>query len=198
METTIGGTSFFTSMSMVRKGILDPTCDSWLVGFGCWFDVWPIGSMHGIFTYIWIIWLIFMVNVGKYTSPMDPMGYDAGTFNLTLKCFDWQKTPPLRFSAPPGGYRDGFQLCSSRAQIWGHQMTSVSLTSRRKLRNDWLEHPTMRELKYFLYWKWGRFSVRGCNCLINNKIYIQDLHTAVSRRFPQNDNTSSWLKKSGV
>ena len=25
----------------------------------------------GIFTYIWSI---FMVNVGKYTSPMDPMG----------------------------------------------------------------------------------------------------------------------------
>ena len=31
----------------------------------------PIGSMYGIFTYIW---LIFLVNVGKYTSPMDPMG----------------------------------------------------------------------------------------------------------------------------
>ena len=23
---------------------------------------------------IYYIWLIFMVNVGKYTSPMDPMG----------------------------------------------------------------------------------------------------------------------------
>ena len=31
----------------------------------------PIPSMYGIFTYIW---LIFRVNVGKYTSPMDPMG----------------------------------------------------------------------------------------------------------------------------
>ena len=29
----------------------------------------PIGSTYGIFTYIW--W-ICMVNVGKYTSPMDP------------------------------------------------------------------------------------------------------------------------------
>ena len=28
------------------------------------YDVIPIGSMYGIFTYIW---LIFMVNVGKYT-----------------------------------------------------------------------------------------------------------------------------------
>ena len=27
--------------------------------------------MYGIFPYIW---LIFMVNVGNYTSPMDPMG----------------------------------------------------------------------------------------------------------------------------
>ena len=39
-----------------------------------WSDMgspYPIGSMYGIFTYIW---LIFMVNVGKYTSPMDPMG----------------------------------------------------------------------------------------------------------------------------
>ena len=29
--------------------------------------------MHGIFTYIW---LIFLVNVGKYTSPMDSMKDD--------------------------------------------------------------------------------------------------------------------------
>ena len=27
--------------------------------------------MYGIFTYIW---LIFMVNIGEYASPMDPMG----------------------------------------------------------------------------------------------------------------------------
>ena len=27
-------------------------------------SVWPIGSMYGIFTYIW---LMFIVNVGKYT-----------------------------------------------------------------------------------------------------------------------------------
>ena len=32
----------------------------------------PIGCMYGIFTYIW---LKFMVNVGEYNSPMDPMGY---------------------------------------------------------------------------------------------------------------------------
>ena len=31
----------------------------------------PIPSMYGMFPYIW---LIFMVNVGKHTSPMDPFG----------------------------------------------------------------------------------------------------------------------------
>ena len=30
--------------------------------------------IHGIFTYIW---LIFMIHVGEYTSPMDSMGYIA-------------------------------------------------------------------------------------------------------------------------
>ena len=30
--------------------------------------------MYGIFTYIYLI--IMMVNVGKYTSPMDLMGYN--------------------------------------------------------------------------------------------------------------------------
>ena len=34
-------------------------------------DMFPIPSMYGIFTYIW---LIFRVNVGKDTSPMDAMG----------------------------------------------------------------------------------------------------------------------------
>ena len=31
----------------------------------------PIGSMYGIFA---CIWLRFMVSVGKYTSPIEPMG----------------------------------------------------------------------------------------------------------------------------
>ena len=31
----------------------------------------PICSMHGIFTYIWVI---FRANVGKYSSTMEHMG----------------------------------------------------------------------------------------------------------------------------
>ena len=38
----------------------------------------PIGSVHGTFT---SIWFIFMVNVGKYASPMDPMGYISAPKN---------------------------------------------------------------------------------------------------------------------
>ena len=34
---------------------------------------YPIGSMYGIYIYTYI-WLIFMVNVGEYSSPVDPMG----------------------------------------------------------------------------------------------------------------------------
>ena len=40
----------------------------------CVFAYIPWTSMYGIFTYIW---LIFMVNVGKYTSPMDPQGLNC-------------------------------------------------------------------------------------------------------------------------
>ena len=35
--------------------------------------------MYGIFTYIGIIWKITLgVNVGKYSSTMDPLGYGNG------------------------------------------------------------------------------------------------------------------------
>ena len=54
---------------------------AWRIKFEqcCWFSMGTTKNgrvslrIHGtgIFTYIW---LIFMVNVGKYTSPMDPMG----------------------------------------------------------------------------------------------------------------------------
>ena len=36
--------------------------------------------MYGVFTYIW---LMFIVNVGKYTSPMDAMS-PIGTLNLCV------------------------------------------------------------------------------------------------------------------
>ena len=38
------------------------------------FEINPIGSMYGIFTYIYHQ---NQPNVGKYTSPMDPMGHDS-------------------------------------------------------------------------------------------------------------------------
>ena len=35
--------------------------------------------MYGIFTYLWFV---LMVNVGEYTSPMDPMGYGIHFTNM--------------------------------------------------------------------------------------------------------------------
>ena len=49
----------------------------------------PIGSMYGIFTYIYHK---HQLNVGKYTSPMDPMGYK----NLTTVPFFFASTGLLR------------------------------------------------------------------------------------------------------
>ena len=42
----------------------------------------PITSMYGILTYIW---LISMVNVGKYTSPMDAMGTELVSHSNLLR-----------------------------------------------------------------------------------------------------------------
>ena len=48
-----------------------------------------------MFTYIW---LIFMVNVGKYTSPMDPMGMELVTWIPPL-----QSVTKLKISATKTG-----------------------------------------------------------------------------------------------
>ena len=42
-------------------------------------DRLPVGSIYGILTYIW---LIFMVKVGKYASPTDPVDYVIVSFSL--------------------------------------------------------------------------------------------------------------------
>ena len=47
-------------------------CDRFLEGIS------PRGSKNGIFTYIW---LIFMVKVGEYTSPMEPLGKATPSLN---------------------------------------------------------------------------------------------------------------------
>ena len=48
------------------------------------------GSTHrihgtGIFTYLHLV--EFVVNLGKYTSPMDPMGYSECTFEVLVSVF---------------------------------------------------------------------------------------------------------------
>ena len=40
--------------------------------------------MYGIFPYIWLIFMVNVGNVGKYTSPMDPMAIDRECFGAIL------------------------------------------------------------------------------------------------------------------
>ena len=61
--------------------------------------------MYGLFTYMW---LISMVNVGKYTTPMDPMGWKISKLTQLFEfskrwSFSPKKTPrwPSRGSKPP-------------------------------------------------------------------------------------------------
>ena len=81
--------------------------------------------MYGIFAYIW---LIFMVNVGKYTSPMDPMGNGLyqdqfffsenlrakGTLALVMHCSNnWRWT--VLFQGGVQKFCDMFVTC-----FWWH------------------------------------------------------------------------------
>ena len=59
----------------------------------------PIASMYGIFTYIW---LICMINVGKYTSPMDV--FIMYMLEVAVHLFEFFDDPflPRYFLALPG------------------------------------------------------------------------------------------------
>ena len=87
----------------------------------------PIGSMYGIFTYIWVI---YGANVGKYSSTMDPMGWiwvlwtipnlevyvgwdlggDAGTLGLVLWHFGRHLHCWFRGPESPGAGRWSWRL----------------------------------------------------------------------------------------
>ena len=60
--------------SKEEKSFLRKRLPSSILHPSCWLDFWtyPIGSMYCIFTYIYHK---NQPNVGKYTSPMDPMAY---------------------------------------------------------------------------------------------------------------------------
>ena len=67
---------------MSREGSGGINCD-WII-----LDQWVISTTYPYHPWDWYIylheWLIFMVNVGKYTSPMDAMGYKCGIFGVLL------------------------------------------------------------------------------------------------------------------
>ena len=49
----------------------------------------------------WYIWLEFMVNVGKYTSPMDPMGFEDVHTRWTERLDPENSTWKRRSNKPP-------------------------------------------------------------------------------------------------
>ena len=72
----------------------------------------PIGSMHGILTYMYDQ---NQPNVGKYTSPMDPMGYIHSRKKLA-----WNGNPPTN------GSLDGdFYVCFFFG--WVHNMGTFQI-----------------------------------------------------------------------
>ena len=73
----------------------------------------PIGSMYGIFTYIYrIIYLKkSTIHVCKHISPMDPMGLKKQSGAPFFHCShhgDRQPTPPPNIPAPPPPEKSGF------------------------------------------------------------------------------------------
>ena len=50
------------------------------------FFQYSIGSMGRLYIYLHE-WLIFMVNVAKYTSPMDPMRYSIGVYYVEANLY---------------------------------------------------------------------------------------------------------------
>ena len=56
-----------------------------LLGYVCCFPTpsnYPIGSMYGTFNYIWVI---YGINVSKYSSTMDHLGMVITTINSNMK-----------------------------------------------------------------------------------------------------------------
>ena len=113
------------------------------------------------------IWFIFMANVVKYTSPMDPMGYIFGgltglpkpsifLFGVSGKkseetegILNWETpTPPQKPPSYP------------KKLIWGNGLGPCSLEFSDLLVHWWLSHKNLSEgriLPYLTTWaaKWG-------------------------------------------
>ena len=93
----------------------------------------PIPSMYGIYTYIW---LIFMVNVGKYTNPMDAMGLGPWAQKVPLHVREapevfcrecWRQYLEQAVQEGRGTFL-GWQICQFfGAQIWNWTLLHVEL-----------------------------------------------------------------------
>ena len=93
----------------------------------------PIGPMALVSLPSWMV-DFFMVNVGKYTSPMDPMGYitpkvQHGTWKSEFPkgisfCIGWFSGPMLNFRALMKYKKIYIQLPEKVCWPWNHDASS--------------------------------------------------------------------------
>jgi len=102
--------------------------------------------MYGIFTYIW---LILMVNVAKYTSPMDPMGLMITIKNVS-QVLDLRRPRNCLFSS---GFRIG--------GFWIQAMTDPrkGFVGKLTIPKTVAEPPIVLHLVFFPKWHGRGFKV---------------------------------------
>ena len=119
--------------------------------FGGIFSIFSIGSMYGIFA---CIWLIFRVNVGKYTSPMDHMALKFEVFlepysPTFLPSFGNDKETSLPTSLPKWWFMSP-KITSVHAQLL--QAGEILYLSWQPVKND-----------SSLYWKGSSWRYVECS-----------------------------------
>ena len=89
--------------------------------------------MYGIFTYIYYK---NQPNVGKYTSPTDPLGYDP-TRDRTSQYCHWKNPHGLDISYPRWGFHgDSEKTCTPRMNSHRIHETKVYLSNNLSLKSQ--------------------------------------------------------------
>ena len=95
----------------------------------------PIPSMYGIFTYIW---LMFMVNVGKNISKYTIHGWYGILFTSLKPTFSPQTLRKLETISQEKIWAPRIWAKATRANIWASR--EIYVCSRSKKRKDWKNH----------------------------------------------------------
>ena len=112
-------------------------------------DHWKIVKLKhrihgtGIFTYIWLIFILFMYKV-QYTSPMDPMGLQHGSRIFFCFAFVFQLHLSATTWCTHAADLEGNEICNEKLQLIqakvprGNSVSPPSSTSFKYLQLDQL------------------------------------------------------------